>query len=222
MKKRMDPHRIYEQDQNKRYVEALLQMQSNINLASVSKKIQIIAITSGEEDDGKSTLACNLAYAYALKGSRVLLLDLDLRKSTDHLFYHIPREKGIVEYCIEECTLEEVIKPTKYNVDVITAGKHTSFPIELIQSPKLKTLMEELKQKYDYIIVDTPPVLCVTDALVAAPFIEGYVLTARQKKSKVSCLKEANKLLLQNGVFVIGCALTDISTKSGYYYYYGK
>ena len=219
-KNKVDEFIIFTPETNRRFVEAIAQLQSNINLAAIDNKYQVIAITSANEDDGKSTLAANLANIYAVKGKKTLIINLDLRKPTLHHFFNVPREKGIVEYCAEDIPLEEIVKKSEYNVDVITSGKHTSFSNELIHSKKLCSLIEKLREEYDCIIIDTPPVLGVSDALLARDFVDGYILVVRENKSKISSVKETIKLFDECNAKIIGCTLVGVSRKHGGHYYY--
>ena len=118
-------------------------------------------------------------------------------------------------------TKEEIVKHTAYEgLDVITSGKKTMFAAELISSQKVKALIEELKAEYDYIIIDTSPVLDVTDVLLTKHFVDGVILVIRHNKSKIKNVKEAVIKLEENGIDLIGSVLVGVKHKGSYYYYY--
>ena len=136
---------LFTNETNRRFIDSVSELQSNINLASYDKEYKVIAVSSSNASEGKSTLACNLAYLYALKGKKVLIVNLDLRKPTTHYFFKVPKDEGIVEYCANEVTCEEIIKHSEYGVDVITSGRKTMFASELISSQKVKNLITDLR-----------------------------------------------------------------------------
>ena len=222
MKNEVLEYKIYNKEENRHYIESLSELQSNINLASFTKEYKGIAVSSANEAEGKSTLSANLANLYALKGKKTLVVNLDLRKPTSHYFFKVPREVGVVEYCGGEATIDQIIKHSEFGVDVITSGKKTMFASEIIASDKLVNLFKELREKYDYIIVDTAPIIDINDTLLAKNCYDGLGLVIRQNKTKLSPVKEAVKKINENNIDLLGSVLVGVKHKGRYYYYYSE
>ncbi len=214
-------YKLVDPVENDYYTEAILQLQSNIELSSIDNKVKVIGITSSKQDEGKSTLAANLAHVYGLKGYKVLFIDLDLRRPTAHRFFSIENKNGIVDYCVKNLKAKDVIRKVE-GVDFIPAGDKTPFPTQIINSEIFKNFIAESRKKYDYIIIDTPPVEVVTDAVVAGNVIDGYVFVCRSNSSHYSDLKDSLKIMKENNLNVIGVSIVDIKknkSDSNYYYY---
>lgn len=200
--------------------ESYQRLQTNIELANIDKKLHVIGVTSASMSEGKSTTLVNLANVYAQKGKKVIILDLDLRRPSVHFYFKKPNEKGIVDYILDECTREELIKHSKIGIDFINCGKHTIFPSQIIESEKLVKLIEELKKEYDYVFIDCPPILVGTDTILATKFLDGIILVLRFNYATKDMVNECVKQLRNTKVNIIGSVLTNLSPKEcGLYSY---
>src|SRR5690554_4619999 len=198
-------------------IEAFEKLQVNIDLASVDKKLQVIQITSSLQDEGKTTVAVNLAYSYARKDKKVLVIDLDIRRPKVHRNFNQPNENGIVDYAAGKIGANQLIKKTNYNVDIILSGSKTPYPTKILESEKLAELINSLREKYDYIIVDTPPVSAVVDPLVVSSLCDGLLFVVEAERTKKSFVKESIKQLENINVNIIGLVLQSVRDKYSKY-----
>lgn len=201
--------------------DAIIRLQTNIDFASIDKKITCYAITSAQEAEGKTTMSGNLAKMYAEKGIKVALVDLDLRRPSLHKLFHIKNEVGVVEYVKGEVDSIEEITHSIDGVDVITAGTHTPFPGKILISEKMKELLKTLKDKYEYVLIDTPPVLVVSDAFLIGHDIDGFLLVCAQHVSKKKNIVDAVNALAEKQINIIGIAIDMVTSnedqgKGGY------
>ena len=214
------------EDMNSPEADAIIRLQTNIEFASVESKIKCYAITSAQEAEGKTTLTCNLAKIYAEKGLKVCLIDLDLRQPVIHKLFHIDNKIGIVEYVKGDVeNVNDIIKHVD-NIDIITTGSHTPFPGKIISSEKMKNLIKELKETYDYVLIDTPPVLVVSDAYLIGSDVDGFLVVCSQHVSYKAKVASAIKSLEDKNINVLGIAMTMVTSdedngKGGYGYGYG-
>ena len=222
-----EQHRVVEsgliQDFNSPAADAIIRLQSNIDFASLDQKISCYAVTSAQEAEGKTTMACNLALLYAEKGLKVCLLDLDLRQPAIHKLFRLQNNVGIVEYVKGDVeNVEDIIHNTK-GVDVITAGTSTPFPSRVLSSVRMEELIKELKTRYDFVILDTPPVLVVSDAYIIGSMIDGYLIVCSQHISKKKDIVSACQSLTDRKLNIIGITMTMVTSdedqgKGGYGY----
>jgi len=205
--------------------EAYQKFLANLEYVNVDKKYKTIQITSSLSGEGKSTFLANIAYLLSQKNNKTILIDLDLRKPKVHRIYDIENSNGITDLLAERTTLDKAIKKNKHQgFDVIPSGERTTTIINLIESQKMNQLILSLREKYDYILIDSPPVINVSDALYISKFADAVVFAISQSQTKKSVAKEAVKLLRQNNVNVIGTVITQIDLKNrryGYSYGYG-
>jgi capsular exopolysaccharide synthesis family protein len=147
-------------------IEAFLSLYSNLRINDESKNVKLLLITSTLPGEGKSFIATNLALTFASQGQRTAIVDCDLRKPNIQRLFRLPASKGLVEYCLEAASLEEVvIKNVQPNLDVITVGGRAKNPIQLLNSKEFETLTTELAKRYDRVVFDSPPLGAVSDAL---------------------------------------------------------
>ena len=209
-------------DFNSVEADAIIRLQTNIDFASLEHKISCYAVTSAQEAEGKTTMSANLAVIYAEKGLKVALLDLDLRQPSVHRLFHFKNQVGIVDYCKGDAELSDIIH-TVHGVDVISAGSHTPFPGKILGSAKMKELIAELKKTYDYVILDTPPVLVVSDAYLIGRDVDGFLIVCSQHVSKKKDVNAACRSLEEKRMNIIGIAMAMVTTdedqgKCGYGY----
>jgi capsular exopolysaccharide synthesis family protein len=201
--------------------EAYRKLELNIAISGLNRKMQVIQCTSATPEDGKTTTSINLAAVYAEKGKKVILVDFDLRRPKVHRAFHQINDKGFFDYITNDIDIHELIIHDETKVDLLLTGKKISYPNIVLESNKTRDLIEQLRKEYDYIIIDTPPVLSVTDALIVSKIVDGVVFVAAYNKTRKEDSKEALKMLRTNNAFVIGGVLAniDMRRRRGYYRY---
>lgn len=194
-----------------------------INLMFCGDSIKTILVTSTVENEGKSTISAKLAKSLAESGKKAVLLDADMRKSE---FLKDANEiVGLSELLSGKCELENVIYKTQDdNFDVIFAGRYSDMSVELLEGSALKNTLEVLKESYDYVIIDTPPIGMVIDAAVIAPLCDGAIFVISDCKTRRRLAREAKRQLENSGCRILGVVLnsTEKSTKTYEYKYYKK
>ncbi len=210
--------------------EAIQKLQSNIAFAGVGESMRVIGVTSSVQGEGKSTLIANMAYIYTLRGAKVCLVNLDLRRPSLHRFFQMKNTSGVEEYVSGEASLDDIIVHLPNGIDLINAGTRTPFPTKILSSEKMEDLFKEIKAKdYDYILVDTTPSLMLPDAALVAKHLDGYIFVCAQHVSKKKEAKATISALQRNGINIIGVVMTNVTdyrdVDEGYhshYYYYDK
>ena len=213
------------------YAEAYKTLRTNLSFASIRKQYKKIIITSAIPNEGKSTVAVNLAITLAESGARVLLVDCDLRNPTLRRLLRIRPDykEGLTSLLTNTAQEECIFRHSKTNCDVLLAGTTPPNPADLLSSPQMQRLLDQLSERYDYIICDTPPVSVVTDAAALSRFCDGVILVVRQKTSTRDQVWAAKRNLDAVQANVIGTILScydmsnDTQAVSPYYgSYYGE
>ncbi|WP_437205257.1 polysaccharide biosynthesis tyrosine autokinase [Planctomicrobium sp. SH664] len=184
---------------------------------------QIIQFSSPEPGDGKSTAAANLAIAIAQSGKSVLLLDCDLRRPTQHQLFRTEQEIGVTDVLLNEIDWENAIRPTPIQgLSLLTSGLCPENPAEILSMTSLETLLRHLRERFDLIVIDSPPVLAVSDPCIIAPHVDGMLLMVRMKKTKRAAVRRALETLSSHGIRVYGIVANgfDASTSSDSSYDY--
>lgn len=185
----------------------------------------VIMATSAYPEDGKTTVTANLALMFAQSNAKVILVDADIRKGRVARYFHRKSTPGLSDYLSGQNTLDEVIHNARVNENLsyITCGTHSPKPYELLESDEMKNLLRVLRSQYDYVIIDTPPVLVLSDALAIAPETDGVVLVCRHQVSYVSDIERALGTLKFAKANVLGVVVNDYKNlKTEKYYGYKK
>lgn len=186
-------------------------------------KNRIIAFTSANAGEGKSTNCINLAIALAQNGKRVLLIDCDMRKPKINKLMQCHEASGLSEYLAGIKSTVTIHKNPDINgLHIITSGATPPNPTELLCESTMKQLLTKLSESYDYIMLDTPPINLVADALVLKEQVDGYVLVVRANRTNRNDIDQAMVKFQQIKAHVFGFLLNDINPKSGRYGRYGK
>ncbi|MFI2744301.1 GumC family protein [Zhouia sp. PK063] len=207
--------------------EAFRGLRSGLQYFYRSKNIsgsKTLMITSSISGEGKTFCSINMASVFALSGKKTLLLGLDLRRPRIFEDFNINNEVGAVNYLIGELSLSEIIQSSGYdNLDIITSGPVPPNPSELIIGEQMEAMIKELKMQYDYIIMDTPPIGLVADALELVPFADVTLFVARQEYTRKGMLKMINDKYEKGEIKHVCLVLNDFKTKlkNGYGYGYG-
>ena len=205
--------------------EAYRSVRTALFVTAGNAQHRVIQVTSPEPGDGKTTIAANLAVAMAQSGKSVLLIDADMRKPTVHRLFGVPREVGTSEVLGGEIQFVNAIKESGIqNLSVLTAGDAPANPAELLSLPTFAAVVEEAKREFDFVLVDTPPLLVVTDPCIVAPRTDALVLVVRVGKNRRAAALRATELLNQHEADVIGVIANSVPTRTdeGYGYSYGK
>lgn len=204
--------------------EAYRSLRTSLQYSSVDRELQTIVITSSVPGEGKSTVASNLAFSMSEMNKKVLLMDADLRKPTIHKKLNLSNQIGLTDGIVHKLPLPEVIQKINDHLHVMTAGKIPPNPAEIVGSDVMAQLLKQLKEEYDYIIIDTPPVLSVTDPQLLALKADGTLLVVREGVAKHKLVLEAYQELEKVQANVVGTVLNDCEEKtkgySKYYYQY--
>ena len=188
---------------------------------SDSQSSKIILITSPAEHEGKSFVAANLAGSFAFSNKRTILIDCDLRRPTVHITMGVQKKYGLVDYLSGKVKLDEIIKPTKTkNLSFITSGSIPANPNEVLESKSFSKFLQSIKDYFDIIIIDSPPIVAVIDSEILAKQVDGTVLIISADKTEKRLMKDAVELLKRSKTKFLGSVLNNFKYKSGYGYYY--
>jgi capsular exopolysaccharide synthesis family protein len=196
-----------------------------IQLSSSTHPPKIILLTSPGEKEGKTTTAINTAIAMTESVGKGIIIDADLRKSTFHTIFNLDNSIGLTNFLSGNSELnEELIKlSTVRNLDVITSGPKPPNPSELLGSQRMRDLLDFLSNLYDFIIIDSPPMLGMTDSIHLSRYVDGVILLARAGSTPQEALIESKKILMHINAKILGVVLNGIKEKDfryGYYSYY--
>ncbi|HCW4682744.1 TPA: polysaccharide biosynthesis tyrosine autokinase [Acinetobacter baumannii] len=201
-------------------IESLRSIRTAIHFALANAKNNIIMIAGPSPEVGKSFISTNLATIFAQGNKRVLLIDADMRRGCMHKYFDVDVKPGLSELLSGQADLQKVLHKTQVaNLDVITRGKSPTNPSEILSSNQFKELLEQLQSQYDHIIIDTPPVLAVTDGIIISQYTGVNLIVARYAKSQMKELELTVNRFEQAGVKVNGFILNDIQRASAGYGY---
>ena len=208
--------------------EAYRVIRTSIQFAQAGKALKSIALTSCTPNEGKSTTIANLAVVLTQAGKSVLLIDCDMRNPTVHKNFNLSNKIGLSSCISMDTPLSDAVQATKIeNLYALTGGVIPPNPSELLGSERMKTLVEEAGESYDYVLIDTPPVLPVTDALIVSRIVDGMILVIASGEVKVEMARDVKNQLVQADANIIGVVLNKVRSEHhgygyGYYYYYGS
>lgn len=191
------------------------------NLAFCGDNFKVISFTSCTPNEGKSSVTFNLSVSLAEAGKKVLMIDADMRKSVLVGRYKIGGvEKGLAHYLTGQNTFDEVCMQTDIEgMDIILSGKFVPNPAELLGSENFEKLISECREKYDYVIVDTPPLGSVIDSAVVAKSVDGAVIVIEADAINYHFVQNIKKQLEKSGVKILGTVLNKVPVKTGKYGY---
>ena len=198
------------------YQEAYKSLRTNIRFLSSNEKAKSFVLTSAVQQEGKSSVAINLAITLAEEGKKVVLLDCNFRTPAMHQyirgFYY---GKGLTDVLMETCRINDVLyRINEWQVDLLPAGTIPSNPTELLLSAQMRQVLEILHQKYDYILIDAPSIALFTDAAIIGGMVEGALLVVRSDYTPVNLVQVAKKKLEDVNVKIFGVILSRYAKKS--------
>lgn len=203
--------------------ESYRTIRTNVGFAAVGAPLRTMGVTSSGPREGKSTTAANLAITLAQGGRRTVLLDADLRRPMLHHVFSVEREQGLTDYLVGNATLEEIIRPTAVdNLYVVAAGALPPNPSELLGAQVMEDFLEAVSAEFDQVVVDTPPIMAVTDALVLSAKLDGMLLVVEAGRTAEALVRRTRTLLGNASKRFLGAVLNNLefSRAHGYYGYY--
>lgn len=204
--------------------EAFRMLRTNLQFASLGKPVQTLLVTSAGPREGKTSVTANLAVSLAQMGKKVIAVDADLRRHQLHEFFELPNSIGFSNLLLaQQPDVAGFLQPTKVEgLKIITAGPHPHNPAELLGSPRMSFLIEELRKEADIILFDSAPVLAAADATIMAPKVDGTILVVESGHTKPEAFIESKEALSKGNVNILGVVLNriELAQRGGYYYHY--
>lgn len=208
--------------------EAYRVIRTSIQFAQAGKELKTLAVTSCTPNEGKSTTIANLAVVLTQAGKSVLLLDCDMRNPTVHKNFNLSNKVGLSSCISMGTALSDAVQKTSIEgLYALTGGVIPPNPSELLGSEQMKNVLQRAKEQYDYVLIDTPPVMPVTDALIVSRFVDGMILVIASAEVKVEMARDVKNQLVNAGANILGVVLNKVRSEHhgygyGYYYYYGS
>lgn len=200
--------------------EAFRGLRTALYFSTQGELHKVIQVTSPQASDGKSTLVANLAICIAQSGKRVVLIDADLRKPRVHKIFGVTPTAGLASLIMQEAELKDAVYPTAIpGLSIIPCGTRPSNPAELLTSPTFKELIDAIREEFDFVLIDTPPLLAVSDPSVVAPRVDGVILCVRISKNARPNAERARDILANLGANVLGVVVNGTGRGSGAYGY---
>ena len=222
------PHQIAVERPNSSYGEAIRTIRTGLLLSHLDHPPRTVMVCSSVPGEGKSSVALSLACAAARSTQKAIIIDCDLRHSSLHNYLGCPNKIGITDYLAGQASLEDVVEIDPHSgVHFITAGSRAPNPVDLLGSQEMKKLLARLASLYDLVVIDSPPILPVSDAMVLVRNVDKVVFLIRWEKTKRETALSGLKLLVEAGANIAGIALTQVDVRkhatydysdSGYYY----
>lgn len=202
--------------------ESYRRIKTSLEFANVDKRPQVIQVCSSMQGEGKSVTVLNVAATYSEDGKKVIVVDLDFRRPKLHRSFRVENKNGITDVLAEHIQLKEAIIHGENGIDCLNRGSKAPYPTALLGSENMANVFETLRKEYDYIIVDCPPILAVSDAAIISRLCDGCLFIVSQSKTEKAAARESIKILKENNVDILGVVFTNISAKRGNYYYSNK
>lgn len=203
--------------------EAYRKIATNIEFSNIDNEIKTVMMTSAKQDEGKTTTICNLAMVMTELKKKILLIDLDLRKPAVHKTYKLSNKKGLTDMLMNKDNYKLYLQNVYHGLDVLTSGIIPANPAEIINSKALKELLKEVSHDYDYIFLDAPPVMLISDPITISTYSDAVILTIKHGNTEKDLVRRAVESLKQVNANIIGIVLNNIPvSKQSNYYYYGS
>ena len=205
------------------HAEAYRVLRTNILFAGrKSEKQTTFSVVSGGAGEGKTTTMFNLAVVFAQQGDRILIVDSDLRRPSMHRYLKVSNNIGLTNYLLGQVAIDEVIQTTELpSLHFIPSGKLPSSSMGILSSAKMKEFVAEMKSRYDYVFLDAPPIMGVSDASVLASMVDMCVLVVQYRKYPQLMTQRAKSMVTKVGGELVGVVLNNINiSQDSYYYYY--
>ena len=207
--------------------EAFRTLRTSIMLSTAEHPPQVLLITSSQPHEGKTSTSLNLAFTLAQMGSRILIVDADLRKRRVGKALNLGTEKGLSGILTGAYGLEEALVRVEdtEGLYALSAGPNPPNPAELLCSMKMQDLLKRAREQFDHVILDSPPVLPITDATILASRVDGVVMVVENEGTTRAALSRACGVIRHSGGKILGAVLNKVDSRRdgyyGHYYYYG-
>ena len=208
--------------------EAYRSIRTNIEFSNIDKEIKTIVVTSSQQNEGKSTVIANLAVSFAgMENRKILMIEGDLRNPTVHRMFNLSNSHGISDVLTGQKNFGECVQKTEVEgLEVLSCGKIPPNPAEMLASKKMKALIESLKDHYDYIFIDAPPIGIITDAGIISTYSDGTILVIGSNEVDIEMAKISKDRLEKVNANILGVVLNKYEEANGAYgyynYYYGQ
>ena len=215
---------LLEEGNESKHAEAYRVLRTNLLFSRRDEKLNTIVVVSAGAGEGKSTTTINLATVFAQSGNRTLIVDSDLRRPTLHKLFKVANNLGLTNYLLKQNTLAEIVQTTAVpNLDFMASGKLPSSALGILGSAQMKEMIAELKQRYDFIFFDSPPILGVSDASILASEVDLVMQVIQYRRYPQPMTLRAKQMIEKVGGNFVGLILNNInmSQDEGYYYYSG-
>lgn len=200
--------------------ESYKSIRTSLEFLRRKQDVRVLLVTSPQSGDGKSTTASNLAITLALAGRKVLLVDADLRRPSQHRIYNLGRDRGLTQVLKDLMPFSRAVQPTPVeNLDLLAVGPEVSNPAELLASGRLDEFLREVRQVYDLVILDSSPLLAVTDPSIIAAAVDGIILVARSSVTRRHEAERTAELLKILGIPVLGSVINGVTCEQAGYGY---
>ena len=196
-------------------------IRTSIEFSNLDKEMKVITVTSSMQNEGKTTVIANLAVSFANLEKKVLLLEGDLRNPTVHRMFNISNINGLTDILLKNKPFADVVHCTQVkNLHVLTCGAVPPNPSEILSSKKMKEFINSLREYYDYIFIDAPPIGVVTDAGIVSTYSDGCVFVVGSKQCDIEMAKIAKQRLIDVKAHIIGAVLNKFEAEGNSYSYY--
>jgi capsular exopolysaccharide synthesis family protein len=213
----LDPHLITHYRPLSPMAESYRHLRAKVQYVQIDKPLHSIVVTSCNAKEGKTTTTANLAICFSQTERKVLLVDADMRRATMHTLFGLRNLYGLNEHLFGKATADEVIqKDVLPNLDVLTCGMLPPNPAEILGSKRMKEFIAQMKQRYDIVLFDAPPLLAVTDAAVLATEADGVLLVASAGETHAAGLERIAEFLNSVGVKMLGVVLNRFDARKAY------
>jgi capsular exopolysaccharide synthesis family protein len=219
----LDPVLISHHQSQSREAEMIRRIRTSLYFNTRSKGHNVVQITSPQMGDGKSTLAANLAICIAQSGKKVVIIDADFRRPRQHKLFGLTSTVGLASVIKDSVEINDAVHAVEVqNLSVIPCGPIPTNPAELLNSPRFKEVVDLLRERYDFVIVDTPPLLVVSDPCIVTPTVDGVLMTIRASKNGRPDAERAKEILDTLSATCLGVVVNGMDSEGGYGYYYGS
>jgi len=213
---------VYLSDPGSTAAEGYRNLRTNIQFLNLEGNTRLIMVTSASPDEGKTSVALNLGAALAEMGKRVVVVEADLRRPAMDDLWKGKHARGLTDVIMGTASLEQAVVPLgKQNLALLMCGVKPPNPAELVSSQAMQDILHRLRQEYDYVIVDAPPVLAVSDAVAMAPMMDGVILAASYRIARRDAARHAMELLSKVEARVLGVVINKVEMTGRYGYGYG-
>lgn len=206
--------------------EAYRILRTNLAFTGMEGQYRSIMVSSPNPQDGKSTTIANLAVVMAQAGNKVLVVDCDLRKPAQHIIFQVDNSRGVTNCLAQRMEVKDAVhQGLVENLSLLTSGPIPPNPAEILNLDSTRLFWPLLLEEYDYVLIDSPPILAVTDASILAAQVDGVILVVRAGETRIDLAKEAKKQLLNANAHFLGAVLNQVKVNQHeyqYYYYYAQ